>query len=67
MRLANRFYIQVKVEISEGLGGGSRQETSVKDGDEGEVVETKLFLDKRKQILELAKETLQRCRPPPVT
>ena len=25
MRLANRLYTQVKVEISEGLGGGSRQ------------------------------------------
>ena len=25
MRLANRSYTQVKVEISEGLGGGSRQ------------------------------------------
>ena len=32
--------------------------TSGKDGDEGEVVETKLFLEERKQILELVKETL---------
>ena len=31
------------------------QGTSVKDGDEGEVVETKLFLEERKRILELAK------------
>ena len=35
------------------------QGTLVKDGDEGEVVETKLFLEERKQILELAKETLR--------
>ena len=34
------------------------QGTSVNNGDEGEVVETKLFLEERKQILELAKETL---------
>ena len=34
------------------------QGTLVKDGDEGEVVETKLFLEERKRILELAKETL---------
>ena len=34
------------------------QGTSVKNGDEGEVVETKLFLEERKRILELAKETL---------
>ena len=32
--------------------------TSVKDGDEGEVMETKLFLEECKRILELAKETL---------
>ena len=38
------------------------QGTSVKDGDEGEVVETKLFLEERKQILELAKETLRRAQ-----
>ena len=37
-------------------------ETSVKDGDEGEVVETKLFLEERKQILELAKKTLRRTQ-----
>ena len=36
--------------------------TSVGDGDEGEVVETKLFLEERKQILELAKETLRRAQ-----
>ena len=38
------------------------QGTSVKNGDEGEVVETKLFLEERKQILELAKETLRRAQ-----
>ena len=38
------------------------QGTLVKDGDEGEVVETKLFLEERKQILELAKETLRRAQ-----
>ena len=38
------------------------QGTSVKDGDEGEVVEIELFLEERKQILELAKETLQRAQ-----
>ena len=38
------------------------QGTSIKDGYEGEVVETKLFLEERKQILELAKETLQRAQ-----
>ena len=38
------------------------QGTSVKDGDEGEVVETKLFLEEHKRILELAKETLQRAQ-----
>ena len=38
------------------------QGTSVKDGDEGEVVETKLFLEERKRILELAKETLRRTQ-----
>ena len=38
------------------------QGTSVKDGDEGEVMETKLFLEERKQILELAKETLRRAQ-----
>ena len=38
------------------------QGTSVKDGDEGEVVETKLFLEDRKRILELAKETLRRAQ-----
>ena len=32
--------------------------TLFKDGDEGKVVETKLFLEERKRILELAKETL---------
>ena len=36
--------------------------TSVKDGDEGKVVETKIFLEERKQILELAKETLRRAQ-----
>ena len=36
--------------------------TLVKDGDEGEVVETKLFLEERKRILELAKETLRRAQ-----
>ena len=38
------------------------QGTSVKDGGEGEVVETKLFLEERKRILELAKETLRRAQ-----
>ena len=38
------------------------QGTSIKNGDEGEVVETKLFLEERKRILELAKETLQRAQ-----
>ena len=38
------------------------QGTSVKDGDEGEVMETKLFLEERKRILELAKETLRRAQ-----
>ena len=38
------------------------QGTSVKDGDEGEVVETKLFLEERRQTLELAKETLRRAQ-----
>ena len=38
------------------------QGTSVKDGDEGEVVETKLFMEERKRILELAKETLRRAQ-----
>ena len=38
------------------------QGTSVKDGDEGEVVKTKLILEERKRILELAKETLQRAQ-----
>ena len=38
------------------------QGTSVKDGDEGEVVEFKLFLEERKRILELAKETLRRAQ-----
>ena len=33
--------------------------TLIKDGDEGEVIETKLFLEERKRILELAKETLR--------
>ena len=37
------------------------QGTSIKDGDEGKVVETKLFLEENKQILELAKETLRRA------
>ena len=36
--------------------------TSVKDVDEGEVVETKLFLEEHKRILELAKETLRRAQ-----
>ena len=36
--------------------------TSVKDGDEGEVVETKLFLEECKQILDLAKESLRRAQ-----
>ena len=42
------------------------QGTSIKDEDEGEVMETKLFLEERKRILELAKETLQRrpCKGP---
>ena len=34
------------------------QGTAVKDGDESKVVETKLFLEERKRILELAKKTL---------
>ena len=38
------------------------QVTSFKDGDEGEVVETKLFLEERKPILELAKGTLRRAQ-----
>ena len=38
------------------------QGTLIKDGDEGEVVETKLFLEERKRILELAKETLRRAQ-----
>ena len=38
------------------------QGTSIKDGDEGEVVETKLFLEERKRFLELAKETLRRAQ-----
>ena len=38
------------------------QGISVKDGDEGEVVETKLFLEERKRFLELAKETLRRAQ-----
>ena len=38
------------------------QRTSVKNRDEGEVVETKLFLEERKRILELAKETLRRAQ-----
>ena len=38
------------------------QGTTIKDGDEDEVVETKLFLEERKRILELAKETLQRAQ-----
>ena len=36
--------------------------TSIKDGDEGQVVEIKLFLEERKRILELAKETLQKAQ-----
>ena len=36
--------------------------TSIKDGDEGDVVETKLFLEECKQMLELAKETLRRAQ-----
>ena len=36
--------------------------TSVKDGDEGEVIETKLFLEESKRILELSKEALQRTQ-----
>ena len=36
------------------------QGTSVKNGDEGKVVETKFFLEEHKRILELAKETLRR-------
>ena len=40
----------------------SLQGTSIKDGDEGEVVETKLFFKERKPILELAKETLRRAQ-----
>ena len=38
------------------------QGTSIKDGDENEVAETKLFLEERKRILELAKETLRRAQ-----
>ena len=38
------------------------QGTSVKDGDEGEALETKLFLEERKRILELAKETLRKAQ-----
>ena len=38
------------------------QRTSAKNGDEGKVVETKLFLEERKRILELAKETLRRAQ-----
>ena len=38
------------------------QRTLVKDGDEGKGVEIKLFLEERKQILELAKKTLQRAQ-----
>ena len=38
------------------------ERTSVKDGDEGEVVETKFFLEEHKRILELAKETLPRAQ-----
>ena len=38
------------------------QGTSIKDGDEDGIVETKLFLEERKRILELAKETLQRAQ-----
>ena len=38
------------------------QGTSVKDGDEGEVVENKLFLEERRQIFELAKKTLRRAQ-----
>ena len=38
------------------------QGTLVKDGDEGEVVDSKLFLEERKQISELAKETLRRAQ-----
>ena len=38
------------------------QGTSVKDGNEGEVVETKFFLEERKRILELAKEILRRAQ-----
>ena len=38
------------------------QGTSVKNGDEGEVVETKFFLEERKRILELAKDTLRRVQ-----
>ena len=34
------------------------QGTSVKDGDEGKVMETKLSMEECKRILELAKETL---------
>ena len=38
------------------------QGTLVKDGDEDEVVETKLFLEEHKRLLELAKETLRRAQ-----
>ena len=38
------------------------QGTSTKGGDEGEVMETKLFLAECKRILELAKETLRRAQ-----
>ena len=38
------------------------QETLVRDGDEGEVVETKFFLEECKQTLELAKKTLRRAQ-----
>ena len=35
---------------------------SIKDGNEGEVVETKLFLEECKRILEFEKETMQRAQ-----
>ena len=38
------------------------QGTLIKDGDEGEVVEYKFFLEERKRILELTKETLRRAQ-----
>ena len=38
------------------------QGTSIKDGDEGEVVKTKIFLEERKLLLEVARKTLRRAQ-----